>query len=382
MRTGDRTADVDVAVIGLGVLGAAALRESARDGGRVLGIEQDEPGHRRGSSHGRSRALRFLYHAPDYVALLPAAVEGWRALEAESGRRLYWNCGTLFFARRGNDTFDRNVAIMAAAGVPHVLLDEAAARTRFPALAMTPGSVGVFNEDGGMVDADAAVGAFVSGAALAGAQIRTGTRVLGLDLDGDRPRIATDRGMIAARHVVIAAGAWTPRLLADLRLPIRVTRQHWFTMRPATTGAHGPDRLPVWADYDTMFYGFPDHGPGLKVAHDAPGPDVDPEIAVRPTASGEEERRMTAYLRERFPGTALTLDDVGTCLYTLTPDEDFLLGIVPGSGGTASVVVGLSHAFKFAPVLGRILADLASTGTTSHRIDRFRIDRFAPAPAG
>ena len=369
-------------MIGLGVLGAAALRQAARDGARVLGIEQHEPGHDRGSSHGRSRALRFVYHAPDYVALLPAAVEGWRALEAKSGRRLYWNCGTLFFARPGNATFDRNVAIMAAAGVPHILLDEAAARRRFPGLALTPGSVGVLNHDGGMVDADASVAAFVSGARLAGAELRTRTRVVRLDLDGERPRIVTDRGVVIARHVVIAAGAWTNRLLPDLRLPIRVTRQHWFTMRPASMAPLGPDHLPVWADYDTMSYGFPDHGWGMKVAHDVPGPEVDPDAAVRPQVSGEEERRMTAYVRERFPETVLTLDDVGTCLYTLTPDDDFLLGTVPGSGGTASLVVGLSHAFKFAPVIGRILADLASTGTTSHRIDRFRIDRFAPAPAG
>jgi sarcosine oxidase len=103
---------------------------------------------------------------------------------------------------------------------------------------------------------------------------------------------------------------------------------------------------------------------------------VDPDALDRPIDPAEE-RRLTGFLRERFPTTDLTLADSGTCLYTLTPDEDFLLGIVPGTDGRVSVVVGLNHAFKFAPVIGRILADLALRGTTQHPIDRFRVDRFA-----
>src|SRR4051812_8584271 len=105
MTAGDR---FDVAVVGLGVLGASALRELARLGQRVVGLEQFKVGHANGSSHGRSRAVRFLYHAPEYVELLRPAIEGWRALQAESGRQLYWECGTLFFARPGNATFERN----------------------------------------------------------------------------------------------------------------------------------------------------------------------------------------------------------------------------------------------------------------------------------
>ena len=170
--------DVDVAVVGLGVLGAATLRELARRGLRVVGLEQFRLGHARGSSHGRSRALRFLYHAPEYVALLRPAVDGWRELEAESGRSIYLACGTLFFARPGNQLFDQNLAVMAGGGLPYELLDEATAGRRFPAFAMTDGAVGVFNPDGGLVDADAAVGAFLAGARAAGAQIRDLTRVL------------------------------------------------------------------------------------------------------------------------------------------------------------------------------------------------------------
>ncbi len=375
--------DVDVAVVGLGVLGAATLRELARRGLRVIGLEQFRLGHARGSSHGRSRALRFLYHAPEYVALLRPAVDGWRELEAESGRSIYLACGTLFFARPGNQLFDQNLAVMAGGGLPYELLDEATARRRFPAFAMTDGAVGVFNPDGGLVDADAAVGAFLAGARAAGAEIRDLTRVLGIAAGSDGVALTTDDGeTVRAGHVVVASGAWTDRLVPDLALPIRVTGQTWFTMRAADPAAVGPDRIPVWCDYDTMYYGFPDHGPGLKVADDTPGREVDPDATVRHDDGGLEQRRLTAYLQERFPTSDLTFDEAAGCLYTLTPDGDFLLGPVPDSGGRTSLVVGLNHAFKFAPVIGRIMADLATTGSTALPIDRFRLDRFAPAPAG
>jgi sarcosine oxidase len=379
MSVGD---DFDVIVIGLGVLGASALRALARDGARVLGIEQFHAGNSRGSSHGRSRAVRYLYHAPEYVQLLRPAIEGWRELQAEAGDQLYWNCGTLFFARPGNEAFESNVALLADGGVGYEMLDGDAARRRFPAFAMTPDAVGVFIEDGGMVDADASVAAFLSGARAAGAEIREGSRVLALDLDGNRPRVTTDHGALAADHVVIAAGAWTNDLLPDLHLPLRVTGQTWITMRTDLPAAVDPSQVPVWCDYETMFYGFPDHGPGLKIADDTPGPEVDPHALHRPGDSGAEQRRLAAFLQERFPSFELSMVEVGSCLYTLTPDEDFIIDTVPGSDGKASVAVGLNHAFKFAPVIGQMLSDLAMRGASTLPLDRFRIERFPHVATG
>ena len=240
---------------------------------------------------------------------------------------------------------------------------------------MTLGAEGIFMADGGMVDADAAVSAFLDVAGRGGGDARFGVRVLGLDLDGERPAVRTQTEVIRARHVVVAAGAWTAKLLPALGLPVRATRQSWFTMRPSDPAAVAPDRVPVWCDYDTMFYGFPDHGPGLKIADDTPNREVDPD-AVDRTIDAAEQAILTAYLAERFPTSRLGSVEAGTCLYALTPDEDFLLGPVPGTGGTISVVVGLNHAFKFAPIIGRIPADLATSGSTPYPIDRFRLDRF------
>ncbi len=366
--------DVDVVVVGLGVLGASALRELAAGGVRVLGIDQFVPGHAHGSSHGRSRAVRYLYHAPEYVALLRPAIEGWRELQSAAGRQLYWPCGTLFFARPGNALMDQNLAIAEAEGVPFERLEEAEVTRRFPAFALTPGAGAVFSADGGMVDADATVESLLALALRHGAEILGATPVRAIDLEGDRPIVRTDTESVRARHVVVAAGAWTNRLLPDLALPMRVTRQTFFTMRAANPGAVGPDRVPVWADYDRMFYGFPDHGPGLKIGDDKPGPEVDPS-AVERTIDPTEQARLTTYLAERFPTSTLDLVETGTCLYALLPDEDFVLGPVPGAAAT--VVVGLNHAFKFAPVIGRILADLATTGRTNHPIERFAVNRFA-----
>jgi sarcosine oxidase len=274
-----------------------------------------------------------------------------------------------------------NLRITGTAGVPFEMLDEAAARRRFPAFAMTRNAEAVFLADGGMVDADACVATFLELALRDGAEIRPTETVRALDLDADRPVVRTDGATIRARHVVVAAGAWTSRLLPGLALPLRVTRQSFFTMRPERAGAVGPDRVPVWCDYDTMFYGFPDHGPGLKIADDTPNREVDPG-AVDRTIDAAEQATLTAYLRERFPTSRLELVESGTCLYTLTPDDDFLLGPVPGAEGSASVVVGANHAFKFAPVIGRILADLATSGSTPFPIERFRTDRFSTASTG
>jgi sarcosine oxidase len=372
--------DVDVAVVGLGVLGAATLAELSGEGLRAVGLERFGPGHANGSSHGRSRAVRFPYHAPEYVALLRPAIERWRQLEMRARRQVYWPCGTFFFARPGNRLFEANLRVASDAGVGYEILDRAAAERRFPAFAMTEGARGIFLAEGGMVDADAAVRAFLDVAERGATEARFSVPVLALDLDGDHPAVRTATGTIRARHVVVAAGAWTTKLLPELRLPVRVTQQSFFTMRPGDSASVGPDRIPVWCDYDTMFYGFPDHGPGLKVADDTPSRQVDPDTLDR-TIDPTESATLTAYLAERFPTSRLELVEAGTCLYTLTPDEDFLLGPVPGTGGSVSLVLGLNHAFKFAPVIGRILADLATKGSTAYPIDRFRLDRFASVSA-
>lgn len=371
--------DVDVLVIGLGALGAAALNELAARGVRVLGVDQFEPGHVLGSSHGRSRALRFFYHAPEYVSLLRPALDGWRELERAGGRQLYWQCGTLYFARPGNRQLADTFAVTVGAGVAHEVLDAAEAQRRWPAFSMIPGTQGVFLAEGGMLDADAAVATMLDLAQERRAEVRSGVGVRSLELGGDRPVARTASGAVRARHVVVAAGAWTAQLLPQLRLPIRVTRQSFFTMRPDAQPAVAPDRVPVWCDYDTMYYGFPDHGPGLKIADDTPGPEVDPD-AVDRTVDRAEQAALTEYLRRRFPSSRLELVESGSCLYALVPDEDFLLGPVPGAA--VSVALGLNHAFKFAPVIGRILADLATSGATAYPIERFRLDRFVPAAAG
>ena len=174
--------------------------------------------------------------------------------------------------------------------------------------------------------------------------------------------------------MIVAAGSWTRRLLPEAQIPVRVTRQGFYTFQPSQPVAVAPDRVPVWCDYDLLWYGFPDHGPGLKIADDNPNVEVDPTAVDRSTDL-EEQARLGAYLRERFPSVDLELVESGTCLYALTPDHDFVLGTLPGA--PVSLAVGLGHSFKFAPVIGRLLADLATTGRPRHSIERFRPDRFA-----
>lgn len=370
--------DVDVVVVGLGVLGSAALHVLASEGVAAVGIDQFPLGHGEGSSHGRSRALRFLYHAAEYIELLPPALDGWTALERASGQQLYWNCGTLFFAQPGSDQLARKVPLAEQQGVELQRLTERDASARFPSFRVTPGAEAVFLPRGGMLDADACVAAFQAGARAGGAELIAETTVEALDVGVDRPVVRTARGTFRARHVIVAAGSWTRHLLPEAPIPVRVTRQGFYTYRPSQPAAVAPDLVPVWCDYDRLWYGFPDHGPGLKIADDNPNVEVDPRAVDRST-DVDEQARLGAYLRERFPTVDLELVESGTCLYALTPDHDFVLGTLPGA--PVSVAVGLGHSFKFAPVIGRLLADLATTGRPRHSIERFRPDRFAVGAA-
>jgi sarcosine oxidase len=369
-----RTRDVDVVVVGLGVLGASALCELARHGVDVVGIEQYQPGHASGSSHGRSRALRFLYDRPGYLELLALALDAWTDLEAATGRQLYWPCGSLFFGRPGNPQLAASLRFSETHGVEVQRLAPNEAARRWPSFALPAGHEGIFLPKGGMLDADACLAATLAEARRAGASVLTNMPIERLELDGERPVVRTVGGALRARHVVVAAGAWTTRLLPQLSLPIRVTQQPFLTCRPRDPATVSPERMPVWCDMETMLYGFPDHGPGLKIAADNPGPDIDPEASDRPIDPAAT-RRLKANLAARFPTIEIDESEVGTCLYALTPDDDFLLGPVPGV--PVSLAVGLGHGFKFAPVIGRVLADLAMTGISRHPIESFRLDRFA-----
>jgi sarcosine oxidase len=381
----------DIAIIGLGVMGSAALAALARRGLRVIGIDRFAPGHGRGSSHGATRVIRLGYFEhPSYVPLVRAAIPLWRELEARSGVPLLTVTGILEMGRPDSELVAGTLTAARQHGLPHEILDAAGMMKRFPAFRLPDEFVGVFQSDGGVLRAEPAVATFQAVARAAGADLRFVERVTSVAPDGDGVRVTTERGAISAGGAIVAAGPWLPALLphlqlphleaSHLRLPLRVTRQvaAWFA--PAGHAAlFESGRFPVFLlqNRDGVFYGFPADATGVKIAkHHHLDEAVDPDTCDR-TVSAADEAAIRTAVKVHVPDAAGPLAAAQTCLYTMTPDGDFILDHLPGCACIVIASPCSGHGFKFAPLIGEILADLAIVGRTEHDISRFSLRRFA-----
>jgi sarcosine oxidase len=372
-------ADFDVVVCGLGAMGSSTVRQLARRGVRVLGLERFAIGHDRGSSHGATRIIRLGYFEhPSYVPLLRRAYELWRELEAECGHQLLHVTGIAEIGPPAGTLVQGTLASSRLHGLPHDVLAAAELMQRFPAFRLPPDHVAVLQPDGGFLEAERSIEASLALATAAGAEIRSGVTVRALEPHTGSVRVVTDRGTIEGETVIVAAGPWTKSVLADLAAPLRVTREvmGWFEPADAAQIAAG---LPVFIleSRHGMHYGIPPHaGAGIKVAkHHHRDETVDPEHYDR-TVSAADEALIRAAVADHVPAANGRLAAARTCLYTMTPDGDFLIDRLPCAANVIVASPCSGHGFKFAPVIGEVLADLATAGATRHDIARFRLDRF------
>ncbi|NSC24917.1 N-methyl-L-tryptophan oxidase [Streptomyces albus subsp. chlorinus] len=371
----------DVIVIGLGGMGSAAAYHLAARGHQVLGLERFGPAHNRGSSHGGSRITRQSYFEdPAYVPLLLRSYELFAKLERDTGRSLMTLCGGLMLGRPDSRAVAGSRRSAREWGLPHEMLDAAQIRRRFPTLTPAPDEVALYEERAGFVRPEATVTAQLQLAQRAGADLRFEEPVTRWEVlpGGAGVRVHTADGVHTSGHLVICPGAWAPRLLADLGVGFTVERQvmYWFHPRGGTA-PFTPERHPiyVWEDRDgVQIYGFPaieGEDGGAKAAFFRKGVVCDPETIDR-TVRDEETAAMAAQLRPRIPDLPGRLRKAVTCMYTTTADEHFVLARHPEHPGAVTVACGFSgHGFKFVPVVGEIVADLALTGTTEHPIALF-----------
>ncbi|MCZ6677931.1 MAG: N-methyl-L-tryptophan oxidase [Candidatus Poribacteria bacterium] len=365
----------DVCVVGLGAMGSAALYHLARQGAAPVGIDQYRTGHAFGSSHGHSRAFRTFYHDPIYVELAEASLPLWQELETLSGEQLLTLSGFLDFARKGNAAFEAKVHVMQGLDTPYEVLTPEEVGARFPALRLPADTVAFYTPRAGFLDANRCVQAHLSQAVRFGATIHEEVRVHHIDLDKDQPEIETSAGRYRCSRLIVTPGPWASDILQALSLPLHVTRQQKFYFRPRDTAAYQPDRLPVYSDNETQYYGFPNHGPGIKVADDTHGSVTSPE-AVDRTLDLQKRDDLKQWLEKIMPGSDVSFVEGATCMYTLTPDHDFLIGPHPKNPNLL-VGAGFSgHGFKFSTLVGKILAELATDGRTPYPIERFRLSRF------
>lgn len=376
----------DVIILGLGAMGSAAAQHLAQRRAKVLGIEQFTAPHDKGSSHGGTRMIRQAYwESPDYIPLVLRAYELWEKLERDAGTKLLTITGGLILGPAQSQLVRGGMAAAQAHGIRYSVFSPSEVRARFPAITPLDDDVAVHEELAGFLFPEECIRAQLKLAAQHGAELHFDEKVVGWSAQSDRVKVTTDRAVYEAERLVIAAGPWANEALRHL-FPLKVTRQVMTWIEPSSgIEPFLPERFPVFLcespEDGYLSYGFPAvDGPsgGVKAAIHGSNVECSPETIDRVIheIDGAEVIRQ---LRPRFPALNGEILKAQTCMYTMTPDEHFILGQHPDYP-SVSVACGFSgHGFKFAPVIGEILADLAAQGRTNHPIGIFSPTRFAKA---
>jgi sarcosine oxidase len=370
----------DLIVLGLGGMGSAAAYQLARRGQRVLGLDAHPRGHTLGSSHGRSRIIREAYYeAPEYVPLVRRAYALWRDLESEAGRELLAITGGLNIDRPDGELVVGALESARRHGLSHEYLTSAEVGARFPGFRLTDDLVAVYEPNAGILHADACVGTHLEQAARHGADLRHGEPARRWAVDGAGVRVETDLGTYTAARLVIAAGPWASEVLSDLGLPLAVQRVVNVHFQPSRPELFAPDRCPVFICKlpEGQYYGLPSlPGHGLKFGRHDGGQTCTPHTIRREVDSAEIES-LRAVLDRYAPGASGPVNSTLTCMYTNTPDLHFVIDRHPRHDQVVYACGFSGHGFKFASVVGEVLADLAVDGVTRHPIGFLSAARFS-----
>lgn len=370
--------DVEYVVVGLGALGSSAAYHLAKGGHSVLGLEQFEFGHQRGASHDTSRILRHSYHTADYVGLTHHAYTDWAVLEADSGQRLVTQVGGLdLFPAGGTVPIERYAEALRAQDISFEVLETRHVHDRWPMFNPPDGTLGLYQSRGSIVPAARGTAAIQACARNFGADLRDRSLVTSVrDLGSSGIEVQAAGETFHCRKVIVCADAWTNQVLAELghRIPLRTTLEQVTYFAPAAPENFAPERMPLWIWFDDpCYYGFPTYGEAtVKAAADGGGAEVTGDTrGFEPDGVRLEE--LSRFVATLLPGAGAPVRSK-TCLYTMPPDRDFVLGPVPGYEAVL-VGVGAGHSFKFAPTIGRVLAELAVDGCTDINIEPFRLNR-------
>ena len=379
----------DVIVIGTGGMGSAACAQLALRGASVIGLDRFPLAHDRGSSHGQTRLIRQAYYEhPDYVPLLLEAYRLWRRLEEDTGRRLLFQSGLMMAGSPEGEAIAGTLRAADIHGLPVERLAVAEAQRRFPHFRLDDGWIAIWEAAAGYLMVEDCIRAFAAVAQSHGARFKTDVAVLGWTAGAHGVMVDTDRGTFRADRLVIAPGAGASELARLNSIPLTILKKSMFWYRPkaavaadfaAASAAPGSTGFPCFA-FDTpagFYYGFPAlDDRGVKMAEHTGGRLVRNPLTLDRTLDRNEEARVAAIARAHLPdlGTDLAYDS--SCMYTMAPDGQFVIGLHPESPRVA-VAAGFSgHGFKFASVVGAILADLALNGRTTQPIGFLAPDRF------
>jgi sarcosine oxidase len=366
----------DVAIVGLGAMGSAAAFELSRRGVDVIGFDRFAPPHTFGSSHGDTRIIREAYFEdPVYVPMVQRAFELWRELERLSGTALLEQTGGLMIGAPGSELVEGARHSAQVHGLQYSMLSAGEIHARFPVLNPESDMVGVWEPRAGVLSPEACVRAQLGQARRRGAILRFDEPVSHWEADDGHVRVFTGLNRYRAKQLVISAGAWVGSLLPGTRLPLRIERQvlHWFEPG-GDVDSFGPTRCPIhlWQfDRDRFFYGFPDKGAGVKLAFHHGGETTTMDELRREVTMAEVEQVRTAVRRFVPAADGRVLASV-VCLYTNTPDGHFWIDRHPERPNVLVASPCSGHGFKFAPVIGEIVADLVEGRKARFDLSLFR----------
>lgn len=367
----------DVIVIGVGSMGSATCYYLAKSGLKVLGLEQFNLPHENGSHTGESRFVRMAYFEdPDYVPLLKRAYKNWEHLEDVSGKKFFHKTGIVYFGEVDSVQTSGVRKSSQLYNLPIETVSKDDRRQRFSLFNIPKSYECLFEADAGFVQPELTIEAYVALAREQGADIKEQEKLLTWEYENGTVKCTTDKGSYTAKKLIFTSGAWTQQLLPQLAGTLQATQQALLWYRPKHPDQFGEDRFSCWSitdpAYDGMFYGFPivdRDDPTFKIAYHAHGIDIRPELKAQ-QASSKEIEPLHFFLKRYMPDLAGEIAYTKTCLYTYSPDEDFIIDFLPEHDQAVIVACGFSgHGFKFVPMVGELLKDLAVTGSTELPIE-------------
>ena len=367
-------------VVGIGGMGSATVHQLARRGKKVLGLERFDIPHTMGSSHGVNRIIRMAYFEdPSYVPLLRRSYELWRDLESAADEELLVITGGLDAAPAEHAVFKGSLDSCLEHDLQYEVLTGTEVNRRFPGYSLPSEHMAIYQPDGGYVMSERGIVAHVNQALAAGAEIHGREQVVDWEPTGDGVTVTTDRTTYTADRLVVTAGAWSMGLVGQLDGIAVPERQVLAWFQPTRPDFYTRESFPIFnLEVDEgHFYGFPvETIPGFKIGlYHHLEEDVDPDSMDR-EAHPRDELPLREVTEKYFPQAAGPTLSLKTCLFTNTPDEHFVVDSHP-EFPQVTVGAGFSgHGYKFAAVLGEVLADLAVDGETGHDISLLSFSRF------
>ena len=374
------TSSYDVAIIGAGAMGSSAAYHLSKTGKKILVIDRFTPPHHLGSSHGQSRIIREAYfESPVYVPLVQEAYELWYQLERESNKKLLLKTGGLMLGTEDSKVVRGALLSAQTYDLPYEYLDSNEIKKRFPAFAPTNDTVGVYEKNAGILFPEECIKTNLELAKNSNVTFRFNEIVTGITYNNNEVEIVSNKEKYTATKLIVSAGAWLNELFPDLQLPLRVARQvlFWFKSTSEDSKKFLPENFPVYiwqCEKEKIFYGFPDLGDGIKIAIHHRGIQTTPDTIDR-HVTDEEINEMATLIKGYF-AVHTSFNYSVVCMYTNTPDEDFIIDYHPANKNIIVASPCSGHGFKFSSAIGKLLSHMALEKPLSFDISVFNISRL------